>query len=77
MELGETLRVPLLDTEPMPLSIEMPVAFVTLQLKIEDCPKVIVEGDAVKLVMVGAATVVTVTVAEAVTDPEELLAVNV
>jgi len=77
VEAGETVRVPPLVTVPMPLSIEMLVALATLQLSVDDCPEVMVVGEAVKFVMVGAGAVVTVTIVEAVTDPEELLAVNV
>ena len=42
-------------TVPMPLSIEMLVAFVTLQLRVDDCPAWMVGGEAVKLLITGAA----------------------
>ena len=42
-------------TVPMPLLIEMVVAFVTLQPSVEDWPAWIVDGNAVKLLITGDA----------------------
>ena len=64
-------------TVPMPLSIEMLVALLTLQLSVEDCPAVMVDGEALKLEIVGAGVgAATVVVVDAVTEPALLLAVR-
>jgi hypothetical protein len=71
--LGDTLvDVPV--TVPMPL-IESEAALVVVQERVEVPPGAMVVGFAVKLVIVGGGTIVTV--ACAVTDPEALVAVNV
>ena len=53
--LGNTRRVPLACMEPIPLSMEMLLASVTFQLKVEDWPRSIEEGSATNRVMLGAA----------------------
>jgi hypothetical protein len=70
---GETLiDVPV--TVPMPL-IEREVALVVVHESLEVAPGAMVVGLAVKLVIVGGGT--TVTVAWAVAEPELLVAVSV
>jgi hypothetical protein len=63
--LGKTCRWPLLWTAPMPWSIDISVAPLIDQLKVDDWPLSMVEGSAVKLLMTGLATVGAVTGAEA------------
>ncbi len=75
---GVTSVVPELDTEPMPLFIETVVAPPTLQISAAVCPDEIVPGEIVNNVIVGSADDwVTVTVAEVITLPLELVAVKV
>ena len=52
---GETTRAPGVATPPMPWSISTEVAFATaLQFNVDDCPGVMLVGDAVKEEMTGA-----------------------
>jgi hypothetical protein len=63
-------------TVPTPLSMLRAAAFAVDQLSVAESPTVIMAGVSVKLVMLGAAT--TVTVACAVADaPNEFVAVRV
>jgi hypothetical protein len=71
---GVTVTPAPLVTVPMPLSIE-PLPFANVGVNLAELPEVIVAGTAVKLVMEGAGTAVTVAVA--VTDaPAALVTVK-
>jgi hypothetical protein len=72
---GLTTAVPEGETAPMPWSIETVVAFVVVQVRVEVCPGVMVEGEA-ESIAVGI-EVFTVTVAVAVAVPLLPVAVNV
>src|SRR6516225_4371933 len=52
---GETVRLPLLCTAPMPWSMVISVAFWVAQFNVADCPRSIVRGSPVKLVITGFA----------------------
>jgi len=52
---GNTRRLALACTVPMPLSMEVLLALVTFQVNVDDWPRSIDEGSAVNAVMVGAA----------------------
>ncbi len=54
VEVGETLRLPEVGSEPMPLSIETLVAFDVVQVRVELWPELIVVGLAEKLIVGGA-----------------------
>jgi len=62
---GLTVILPLAATVPIPLSMLTLLAPTTFQLKVLNCPMLIVAGFAAKLRMVGGDT--TVTIVEAVT----------
>ncbi len=70
-----TMLVPV--TVPIPLSTETVVAPVTDQASVEEPPRAMVEGVAVKEAITGTGSSVTSTVAVAVTGPEAFVAVNV
>jgi hypothetical protein len=65
-------------TVPIPV-IERLAALLVVQLKVEDCPALIIEGEAVKELIVGGApeAILTVTVVALVTLLLALLAVKV
>jgi hypothetical protein len=76
VEDGETnLEVPV--TVPMPWSMDRLVAPLVLHLSVELPPGSMVAGLAVNFLILGAGVSLTVTVAVAVTDPKELVAVSV
>jgi hypothetical protein len=54
---GKTCRCPRLCTAPIPLSMDMSVALLMDQLKLDDWPFSMVDGSAVKLLMAAFATV--------------------
>jgi hypothetical protein len=62
---GKTCRWPWLWTAPIPELIDMSVALLMDQLKVDDCPRSMVDGSAVKLLMVGLSTLATVSGAAA------------
>jgi hypothetical protein len=68
--------VPEAETDPIPLSIEMSVALLTLHRRVVDWPNCRFVESAANWVMFGA-ELLTVTVVVAVTTPAELLAVSV
>ena len=61
-------------TAPTFWSIDIEVAPVTAQVSVADCPGMILVGAAVKLVITGRFTVITVTLAVPVTEPSALVA---
>ena len=72
---GLTTLVPEGETAPMPWSIETVVAFVVVQVRVEVCPAVMVEGEAESFAV--GIELCTVTVAVAVAVPLLPVAVNV
>ena len=64
-------------TVPTPWSIESVVAPVTTQARVEEPPREMVDGVAVKEVNTGSGALVTVTRAECDTEPAALVAVMV
>lgn len=79
MPAGDTRCEPDPATAPTPWSIEADVAPVTFHWSIEDCPGAMLDGFDVKLTISGGppAAVATVTVVEAVTEPDAFVAVTV
>ena len=77
MVVGDTTLEVAPVTEPILLSKDRDVALLTVQDKVEDDPELILAGDAVNELIVGAETDPTVTVAWEVIDPELFVAVRV
>jgi hypothetical protein len=71
---GDTLRVPLVATDPMPWLMLTVVALVVVHVSVDAPPAVIEAGAALS---VAEGTGLTVTVAVAVTEPAAFVAVNV
>ena len=73
---GETLTLPLVGSEPMPLSIVTEVALLVDHVKVELWPELMLAGLAVNEI-VGAGVVATFTVAVALEVPPGPVAVRV
>jgi hypothetical protein len=75
---GVTVLLPESATDPIPLFILTDVAFVVVQLKVEDEPEVMLVGEAERLAVgAGIGTGLTATITEESTEPLEFVAVMV
>ena len=79
MTAGDTSFVPDVDTAPMPWSMEADAAPLTFHWSIEDWPVAMMLGLGAKLIIIGGPpdAAAKLTVVDAVTKPDEFVAVKV